>query len=540
MRQIIKNSLRLLLGIFFLQIGAAGAVQQPEVGLALENATILFEGKYPVYLLSDPGQTDPVSAVLTITNEGTTDILTPATFPELDFANLLLITRPDNRIIKSNELTNTAVPDPEAPPVFYQGLGGQPIQGEPVVIIPLNPNHPADAEPYLTVKFNIRELYTLPLAGYYTAYALVPFKELSGPVVTDTNNNEYVPLGAATIFSGELVSGPPTQFILVGDADGDGYCYPVPDSRLCPDQLTDVDCDDGNAAINPGTPEINDNGIDDDCDPGTLDPTEITPAELNIRAITHIVGPGVLPDASKLPKVDLNVRVFDKSEGTCASKIGVSWRDYLNIWRSCEPSDGIYDHVTDENGLLTIYLMPGEYVIIGESEPDAVYLGSSLGPVAAGEIANKNLQELVKADNKTVAAKGRKFTGSELWIIEPEYVEWDGTEEFYPFVFDSVGDWTVSTSVTPPEGFVADNDTLSEEVNNEIEAVQFTITDIGSDWVDTDVLYEIKHKNKIQKVKSKIGVKLSKKLAKKKNLSEYGHYVKPGKKLKDEKTGKAD
>ena len=52
---------------------------------------------------------------------------------------------------------------------------------------------------------------------------------------------------------------------------------------------------------------------------------------------------------------------------------------------------------------------------------------------------------------------------------------------------ESVGDWSVSTSVTPPEGFEADHDSLSEQVTNEFEAVQFVLTDVGSDWVPTQV-----------------------------------------------------
>ena len=99
-------------------------------------------------------------------------------------------------------------------------------------------------------------------------------------------------------------------------------------------------------------------------------------------------------------------------------------------------------------------------------------------------------------------------------------------------MFDSLGDWTVSTSVSPPEGFVADYDNLSEEVDTELEAVQFTITDIGSDWVDTECVHEITHKGKKEKVKSKIGVKLSKKLAKKKGLTIFGD--------KKDKKGKKD
>ena len=122
-----------------------------------------------------------------------------------------------------------------------------------------------------------------------------------------------------------------------------------------------------------------------------------------------------------------------------------------------------------------------------------------------------------------VPVKATRRTGSDLWIIEPEYVEWSGTEELYPFIFESVGDWSVSTAVTPPEGFVADNDSLSEEVNTELEAVQFTITDVGSDWgTPTVISHEISHKKKKKKIKSKVDFKLTKKLADKKNLTIYG------------------
>ena len=53
------------------------------------------------------------------------------------------------------------------------------------------------------------------------------------------------------------------------DADGDGYGNPLvvinefspPDGYV----INNLDCNDGNGAVHPGTPEIC-NGIDDDCD----------------------------------------------------------------------------------------------------------------------------------------------------------------------------------------------------------------------------------------------------------------------------------
>jgi hypothetical protein len=61
-----------------------------------------------------------------------------------------------------------------------------------------------------------------------------------------------------------------------------------------------------------------------------------------------------------------------------------------------------------------------------------------------------------------------------------------------------------------------------------MEAVQFTITDEGSSWKETKVTYKIKHKKKTTTIKTKIGVKLSRKLAKKKGLGIYGHTPSPG------------
>ena len=125
-----------------------------------------------------------------------------------------------------------------------------------------------------------------------------------------------------------------------------------------------------------------------------------------------------------------------------------------------------------------------------------------------------------KVDGRELPARSKKLDGSVLLIIEPEYVEWDGEQELYPIVFDSVGDWEVSTAVTPPEGFVADYEQLSEQVTSEVEAVQFTITDIGSEWVSTGLDYKVSHNGKIKKLKSSIDIKCSKKLGKKKGFDE--------------------
>ncbi len=129
------------------------------------------------------------------------------------------------------------------------------------------------------------------------------------------------------------------------------------------------------------------------------------------------------------------------------------------------------------------------------SPPHSDYIGR-LVDVSPGVDDYQNFQVIKKCTGETVAAKSKRFTGSELLIIEPEYMEWSSETEVYPFVFDSVGDWTVTTSVTPPEGFVADNESLDAEVVNETEAVQFTITDVGSKWIPTQTMFKLKHGKK--------------------------------------------
>jgi len=153
-------------------------------------------------------------------------------------------------------------------------------------------------------------------------------------------------------------------------------------------------------------------------------------------------------------------------------------------------------------------------------------MGSPIGSDDAnwltGDPISKHLMVMLKADKKKVPGKTKRLKGSELLITEPEYVEWDDSQELYPFVFESVGDWGVSTSVIPPEGFVSDNESLSADVANELEVVQFTITDVGSKWKSTCVCQKITHKKRKQEIYDTIGIKLTKKLAKELGIDVWG------------------
>jgi len=248
---------------------------------------------------------------------------------------------------------------------------------------------------------------------------------------------------------------------------------------------------------------------------------------LTVNAVKHTVGTGDHPNTTKTPITNMTVKVYSKASGSCAAGYGVSWQNYPSIWGDGgkPPCLAVAQALTDNTGKAAFDLPKGDYLIIGkfvEGSDPALYVGVSVGAILPGTSVYKQLQVIQNAKNEKVPAKYRRLTGSELLIIEPEYVEWDSTQELYPFIFDSVGDWSVTTAVSPPEGFVSDYKNLSEVVKSGVEAVQFTITDIGSKWVPTGVTFTVKHKGKTTKLTDKIGLKLTPELAKKKGLSIYG------------------
>jgi hypothetical protein len=254
-----------------------------------------------------------------------------------------------------------------------------------------------------------------------------------------------------------------------------------------------------------------------------------------IRADLHTVGSGSYPGSTKSAISGMPVALFDKSPGSCAAGYGMSWKQYPDIWANC-PKIPAYPVSTNADGLAFFTVPPGNYLVIGWYEQSSVFVGSGIDEVTVGGLVTKYLQVIKKSDGKQSPAKTTKLTGSELLIIEPEYVEWSGTSELYPIVFQSVGDWEVTTSIAPPEGFVADYNSLSEEVADDLKAVQFTITDVGTKWIGSKVKHKVKHKGQQETIESEIGIKLTPKLAKKKGVSIYGEGAQG--KVKDKKGSK--
>ena len=268
-------------------------------------------------------------------------------------------------------------------------------------------------------------------------------------------------------------------------------------------------------------------------------PFEILSAGPVVRSSVEVsvdlfeIGTGSKPPAKKKPLENVNVRLFRRSE-IPADYQPINWKTYPLIWEYCRPvSNG--SALTNSKGVAKFDgIEKDDYIVIAyySGSDDFKHMGSPIDANdpdwSTGRPIQKYLMVMKKADGKEVPGKTTKKTGSLLLIIEPEFVEWSSSRELYPFVFETEGEWGIVTSVSPPEGFVADHKSLSADVSNEVEVLQFTITDVGSRWEEAEVTHKIKHKGTTEIIRSKIGIKLSQKLAKKKGLGIFGHTEDPG------------
>jgi len=307
------------------------------------------------------------------------------------------------------------------------------------------------------------------------------------------------------------------EFVSVGTSCGSGPCVSTGHTECALGVITDT--------CVPHTPstEVCD-GIDNDCD-GVVDDSLATIA---VTANQHLVGAGAHPSSSKSPLVGLLVDIYDKADGSCARVTcgGISHHHYACIFASCAPvaTGAVPDPArgtTDSFGQITFSLPPGDYLVIGGDGTEK-HLGVSASDLGCGGTMQKHLQLIVTSRGERVPAKTTRRTGSELLIIEPEEIVWDETQELYPFVLDAVGGWTATSTVTPPEGFVSDFQQLTEHVADGVEGVQFTLTDVGSDWVPTQTRHTLRHNGRSEVVLGEVGVALEETFARTRGVDRYG------------------
>ena len=116
---------------------------------------------------------------------------------------------------------------------------------------------------------------------------------------------------------------------------------------------------------------------------------------LIVKAELHTVGKG----STKTPIVDMPIKLFDKSRGSCAAGYGISWKNYPDIYENCSPVAQIK---TDAWGEAIFAPSPGNYMVIGRYEDEVadIYVGKSVGKIKAGSDKYKYLQVIQKANGK--------------------------------------------------------------------------------------------------------------------------------------------
>jgi hypothetical protein len=268
-------------------------------------------------------------------------------------------------------------------------------------------------------------------------------------------------------------------------------------------------------------------GTDNDCD-GVTDEGSLT-----IHAVRHAIGLGSHPGSTKTPLPGILIRVYDRSADSCARTMcgGSALPHWSCIVSSCTPAAGDPDDpdsYTDSTGEVSYDLPPDDYLVLGldpEPAPDGTLFGSQASQIICGDQDLEVINEIVDAKGNIRPGKKTVRTGSELLIIEPEVVEWSTTQELYPVVLESQGDWSVTTGIVPPEGFVSDYPYLSTQVSSSTQALQFTVTDIGSSWIPTGMWHRVVHGGRREVILNRISVRLSESLAQQKGLSTEGYVL---------------
>jgi len=251
---------------------------------------------------------------------------------------------------------------------------------------------------------------------------------------------------------------------------------------------------------------------------------------LQVRARLMKIGTGSSPPVEQSDLIGYQVKLYRRAE-IPEEYQPINFKTYGLIFDNLSTPRST---LTRSGGYASFGKMPADdYVMILKyaGSPDLQYAGVKIDATdtdwATGDlVAQLRIMENYKKKSMSVNATKKK--GSLLYVFQPEFIEWNEQSEPYPFVFETLGDWDVTTAVVPPEGFEADHDALAAEVIDETESVQFTVTDIGSEWVETDVTFTIEHKGKVEVVKHKIGLKVGPELRKKKHLGLYGQTASPG------------
>jgi len=272
-----------LLVLARVEIGAQQSSPTLSVHLVLSSAK---------YLMGEPS--DPITAELTIKNTGNQPIVTSAGFSQKPFHLFLIFVGPDGKPITAAEAGEGVH---EGGPPKIVPVGNAYLQVEEIEILPIG------FQKIITIP-DLRAFYNLDKAGRYTVHALIPFRTYATFFTLESGNFASID---AFNFAGALQT-ETVRLSLIADADGDGYAFPEPDSRIS--GLPVPDCDDNSSAVNPGMSEIIGDGKDNDCNPTTPDAVEPETLTVQIR----IPGTFKIGARGSFPVAILSSATFDATK----------------------------------------------------------------------------------------------------------------------------------------------------------------------------------------------------------------------------------
>jgi hypothetical protein len=157
--------------------------------------------------------------------------------------------------------------------------------------------------------------------------------------------------------------------------------------------------------------------------------------------------------------------------------------------------------VADPNGW-AIYLDLFGATAEGTGAP-AVTLGTTRMAVANTECAReKRFTIILATDGSTTTGmtqRQQQITGSVLEITYPEFVEWDGTQFLYPFIFTSDSDWEVDVTGNIPQGYrIVGSPHVQFFMANETKVIFFDVVETGSPEPHLTVRGRVRHRGRTQ------------------------------------------
>ncbi|MBW2995507.1 hypothetical protein KY312_04075, partial [Candidatus Woesearchaeota archaeon] len=106
-------------------------------------------------------------------------------------------------------------------------------------------------------------------------------------------------------------------------------------------------------------------------------------------------------------------------------------------------------------------------------------------------------------DGKAKGSDKKKYTGSELEVLEPEFIDWTGSSaEWYPFVFTSNETWDVNVSLYVPEGLEIEGvNPIVTLIANESKILLFRVVETVENGSQggAAVLFDLEHNGKSQR-----------------------------------------